>query len=91
VAVLGESFKLVCNDDKLFPIHTVSCWNRRGAMKLLRIVLSIVVPPVGVFLTYGLSSTLIINVLLTLLGYLPGMIHGVWAVTKHYDNVGQGV
>ncbi|MBD2258767.1 YqaE/Pmp3 family membrane protein [Pseudanabaena sp. FACHB-2040] len=60
-------------------------------MKLLRIVLSILIPPVGVFMTYGLSSTLIINVLLTLLGYLPGMIHGVWAVTKHYDNVGQGI
>lgn len=60
-------------------------------MKLLSIVLSVLVPPLGVFLTYGISTTLLINVLLTLLGYLPGMIHGLWAVTKHYDNVGQRI
>jgi uncharacterized membrane protein YqaE (UPF0057 family) len=51
-------------------------------MKLARFVLAILLPPVGVFLTYGISSTLIINILLTLLGYVPGMIHGLWAVAK---------
>lgn len=60
-------------------------------MKLLHIALSILIPPVGVFLTYGLSTTLLISVALTLLGYLPGMIHGLWAVTKHYERLGQQV
>lgn len=60
-------------------------------MKLLHFVLAILIPPLGVFLTYGLGTTLIINVLLTLIGYLPGMIHGLWAVTKHYDQVSQRV
>ncbi|HEY9764364.1 MAG TPA: YqaE/Pmp3 family membrane protein [Trichocoleus sp.] len=60
-------------------------------MKLLRVLLAVLVPPLGVFLTYGIGTTLLINVLLTLLGYLPGMIHGLWAVTKHYDGVGQRV
>lgn len=58
-------------------------------MKLVHIALSILIPPVGVFLTYGLSTTLLINVALTLLGYLPGMIHGLWAVTKHYERLSQ--
>lgn len=52
-------------------------------MKALRILLAILVPPVGVFLTYGLGTTFIINVLLTLLGWLPGSIHAVWALLKH--------
>lgn len=51
-------------------------------MKLLRYALGILVPPIGVFLTYGISTTLLINILLTLLGWIPGMIHAVWAITK---------
>jgi len=56
-------------------------------MKLLRIALGILVPPVGVFLTFGLSTTLLINVLLTLLGWVPGSIHAVWAIVKHEEKV----
>lgn len=52
-------------------------------MKLVRFLLGILVPPVGVFLTYGISTTLVINVLLTLLGWVPGIIHAVWAIAKH--------
>jgi len=54
-------------------------------MKILQIVLGILIPPVGIFLTYGLSSTLLINILLTFLGWIPGSIHAVWAITKHQE------
>lgn len=54
-------------------------------MKITRFLLAILLPPAGVFLTYGLSTTLLINVLLTLLAYVPGVIHGVWAVAKFYE------
>ena len=57
--------------------------------KLLRYGLGIILPPAGVLLTYGLSSTLLINVALTLLGWVPGMIHGVWAISKREEAVGQ--
>jgi uncharacterized membrane protein YqaE (UPF0057 family) len=53
--------------------------------KLLRYALAIALPPVGVFLTYGLSPALLINVPLTLLGWLPGSIHAVWAIAKHNE------
>jgi uncharacterized membrane protein YqaE (UPF0057 family) len=56
-------------------------------MKLLRIALGILLPPVGVFLTFGLSTTLVINILLTLLGWVPGSIHAVWAIVKHEEKV----
>jgi uncharacterized membrane protein YqaE (UPF0057 family) len=55
-------------------------------MKLVHLLLGIVVPPLGVFLTYGLSTTFVISVLLTILGWIPGSIHGVWAIAKHYEN-----
>ncbi|MEM7554516.1 MAG: YqaE/Pmp3 family membrane protein [Cyanobacteria bacterium P01_A01_bin.84] len=54
-------------------------------MKLFRIILGLLLPPVGIFLTYGVSSALFINILLTLLGWLPGSIHALWAISKHYE------
>lgn len=56
-------------------------------MKILRILLAILVPPLGVFLTFGISSTLLINIVLTLLGWLPGSIHAVWALVKHEEQL----
>ena len=58
-------------------------------MRLLRILLGIVLPPLGVFLTTGVSTALIINVLLTLLGWLPGSIHAVWIITKEAEKAGE--
>jgi uncharacterized membrane protein YqaE (UPF0057 family) len=52
---------------------------------LLKIILAILLPPVGVFLSYGVSTTLLINILLTILGWLPGSIHAVWAITKQAE------
>ncbi|KOP25738.1 hypothetical protein AMR41_13565 [Hapalosiphon sp. MRB220] len=56
-------------------------------MKLLRYLLGFLLPPVGIFLTYGISTTLVINILLTLLGWLPGAIHGVWAIAKYEERL----
>lgn len=57
-------------------------------MKILRFILGIFLPPLGVFLSYGVSTTLLINVLLTLIGIIPGSIHAVWAIAKHYEKAG---
>lgn len=54
-------------------------------MQLLRIILGILLPPVGVFMTTGISSAFLINILLTLLGWLPGSIHAVWVIVKHEE------
>lgn len=57
-------------------------------MKILRLVLGLLIPPLGVFLTVGVGPTLVINILLTLLGWLPGSIHALWVITKHEEQVG---
>ncbi len=59
-------------------------------MKLTRLLLGLFLPPVGVFLTVGISPTLIINILLTLLGWLPGSIHALWVITKHEEKLNRG-
>ncbi len=51
-------------------------------MKSLQILFAILIPPVGVFMAFGVSSTLFINIGLTLLGWIPGIIHAVWAIVK---------
>jgi uncharacterized membrane protein YqaE (UPF0057 family) len=56
-------------------------------MTLVKYLLGIALPPVGVFLTYGVGTTLLINILLTLLGWVPGSIHAVWAISKHEEGL----
>ncbi len=50
---------------------------------ILRIVLAIILPPLGVFLQVGLTKHFWINVLLTILGYIPGIVHAVWVIAKY--------
>ena len=52
-------------------------------MDVLRIILAIILPPLGVFLQVGLRGPFWINVLLTILGYVPGIIHAVYVVLKY--------
>ena len=49
---------------------------------ILRIVLSVLLPPLGVFLQEGLGTQFWINVLLTILGYIPGLVHAVWIIAR---------
>ncbi len=51
-------------------------------MDLLRIILSILLPPLGVFLQVGIGFHFWLNILLTLLGYIPGIVHAVWIIAR---------
>ncbi len=51
-------------------------------MDVLRIILSILLPPLGVFLQVGLGLHFWLNILLTLLGYFPGLIHALWIILR---------
>ncbi len=73
---------------KLNPVLEKS--QRINNMNLLRIVLAILLPPLGIFMTVGVGPTLLINILLTLLGWLPGSIHALWVIVKHEEKVARG-
>ncbi|WP_338366425.1 YqaE/Pmp3 family membrane protein [uncultured Pseudoalteromonas sp.] len=51
-------------------------------MDIIRIILSIILPPLGVFLQVGLGMHFWLNILLTLLGYFPGLIHAIYIIAK---------
>lgn len=51
-------------------------------MDLIRILLSILLPPLGVFLQVGIGPQFWLNILLTLLGYIPGIVHAIYIIAK---------
>ncbi|KAI8933201.1 hypothetical protein NX059_009838 [Plenodomus lindquistii] len=61
---------------------------------LLLILITIFIPPVGVFLVAGCGADFFINILLTLLGYFPGHIHAFYieyVYVKRRDEVKAGI
>lgn len=48
----------------------------------IKILLAIILPPVGVFMEVGLTGQFWINIILTLLGYIPGIIHALYIILK---------
>lgn len=49
---------------------------------ILRIVLAIILPPLAMLFTVGLGGHFWLNILLTILGYIPGIIHAVWIIAR---------
>ncbi|ATX78917.1 Uncharacterized membrane protein YqaE, Blt101-like, UPF0057 family [Mariprofundus aestuarium] len=52
-------------------------------MNILNLILAIILPPIGAFLQVGASKHFFINIVLTLLGFLPGVLHAVWLVATN--------
>jgi uncharacterized membrane protein YqaE (UPF0057 family) len=51
-------------------------------LDLVRIVLAFLLPPLGVFLQVGFGLHFWLNILLTLLGWLPGVVHAIYIIVK---------
>jgi len=54
--------------------------------RLVLIILAIFLPPVAVFLKKGIMPAFWINLLLTLIFFIPGLVHALWVVTKDKSN-----
>ncbi|MDF1628516.1 MAG: YqaE/Pmp3 family membrane protein [Alcanivoracaceae bacterium] len=50
--------------------------------KLLLVIIAILLPPLAVFLKNGAGKDLIINIILCLFFYVPGMLHALWLILK---------
>jgi uncharacterized membrane protein YqaE (UPF0057 family) len=48
---------------------------------IVKIIIAILLPPLGVFLERGCGADLLINILLTILGYIPGIIHALYVTS----------
>lgn len=51
-------------------------------MDFLRVLIAILLPPLGVFLQVGIGKHFWLNIILTLLGYIPGIVHAVWIIAR---------
>lgn len=51
-------------------------------MDCLRVVLSVIIPPLGVFFKVGFGLHFWLNILLTLIGYIPGLVHAIWIIAS---------
>lgn len=49
-------------------------------MEIIKIILAILLPPLGVLMETGFSLQFFLNILLTLLGYIPGIVHAIWII-----------
>jgi uncharacterized membrane protein YqaE (UPF0057 family) len=56
--------------------------NAADTNKLLMVIIAILLPPVAVGVKDGIGLHLIINIVLTVLFWLPGMIHALWRVLR---------
>lgn len=46
-------------------------------MNVIRVIATVIIPPVGVFLKRGLGWPFLLSIVLTLLGYVPGLIYAL--------------
>ncbi|CAD5165054.1 hydrophobic protein LTI6B [Musa acuminata AAA Group] len=53
-----------------------------GTATCLDLLVAIILPPLGVFLKFGCKVEFWLCLLLTILGYIPGIIYAVYAITK---------
>jgi uncharacterized membrane protein YqaE (UPF0057 family) len=54
----------------------------RGMNKIALVIIAIFIPPLAVFLKTSDVKTTLINLVLCLLFWIPGVIHALWTVLK---------
>ncbi|KAI9298286.1 cation transport-related protein [Neoconidiobolus thromboides FSU 785] len=50
---------------------------------IFKFIFAIILPPLGVLFERGCGVDLLINIGLTLLGYIPGIIHACYIILKY--------
>ncbi|WVF73031.1 hypothetical protein IAT40_007849 [Kwoniella sp. CBS 6097] len=50
--------------------------------------LALFIPPASVFLKVGCGSQVLINICLWILGWIPGVIHAWWIISKYETPAG---
>ncbi|BBH06417.1 Low temperature and salt responsive protein family [Prunus dulcis] len=56
---------------------------RMGTATFVDIIIAILLPPLGVFLKFGCEAEFWICLILTIFGYLPGIIYAIYILTKN--------
>lgn len=57
-----------------------------GATLIILVVITLLLPPLGVFFVSGFSVDFLINIVLTILAYFPGWVHAFYVEYVWYRN-----
>ncbi|RUR39301.1 YqaE/Pmp3 family membrane protein [Vreelandella populi] len=49
----------------------------------IKMIFAVILPPLGVFFEVGLKGHFWLNIILTLFGFIPGVIHAFYVILKH--------
>jgi len=50
--------------------------------KIVLLIIAVLLPPLAVFLNSGAGKDLVINIVLCLFFYIPGILHALWLILK---------
>ena len=51
-------------------------------MTFVELLLAVFLPPVAVLLRAGVGLQLVLSIILTIIGWIPGVIHALWIVSS---------
>ncbi len=51
-------------------------------MSFIRLLIAFIIPPVSVYMQFGIGKHFWINCGLTLLGFVPGMLHAIYIMAS---------
>ncbi|XP_042416795.1 low temperature-induced protein lt101.2-like [Zingiber officinale] len=51
-----------------------------GSATFVEVILALLLPPLGVFLRYGCGVQFWIDLLLTIFGYIPGIVYAIYVL-----------
>lgn len=54
----------------------------RPVIKVVEILIALFLPPIAVLMKRGVGTSLLLSIVLTLLGHLPGVVHAIYVVTQ---------
>lgn len=55
---------------------------KKAEADMVAVILAVILPPLGVLYSRGADRQLVINLVLTLLGWLPGVIHALYVILR---------
>jgi uncharacterized membrane protein YqaE (UPF0057 family) len=54
----------------------------KGTYTCIDVLLAIILPPLGVFFKYGFEMEFWLCLLLTILGYIPGIVYAIYVIVR---------
>jgi uncharacterized membrane protein YqaE (UPF0057 family) len=49
---------------------------------VILVLCALFLPPIGVLLARGLGWQFVINIILTVCGFVPGIVHAIWLIAR---------